>query len=169
MSKKKFSKTGIVLVGSMLVFLIICIVVIKPGVSGGKNSLDDENTPGITDIMDGSSPLLIFDKRSSTSDLMNAFDRGEVARVSIDCDEFSVSTQDQKEIEAIYRALKNILVGEEVYAKSNGLWGILVFEMEDGTNCEFEFAGESILVTEDGKMYKLMESDELWEVAKEAK
>lgn len=173
MSKKRFSKTGIALVGCMLVCLIICLAVGLPKGFGGekKQNLDDENTPGITDIMDGNSPVMIYDKRESTKVLMEAFNDENVAGVVLVCDngasEFSGETFG--DVKNVYRALKNILVEDEIAsgASTDGsIWGSAVFELEDGSKCSFEFSKCDVLII-DGKAYRISGYEELWKLAEE--
>lgn len=165
--KKKISKTGIALVGSMLVCLILCLAVGLPNAfkgGGAGEDLDDENTPGITDIMDGGSPMMIFDKRESTSVLIDAYSDGQIAAAALKCDGGEAEFTSGKEIKSVYKALKNILVEDETGSSSGKVWGSVIFTLEDGSECAFEFEDEDVYIM-DGTAYSISGFEELWDLA----
>ena len=87
MKGRKFSKTGLILVGCMLVCVVLFIAIGAPGGffgDGGKGDyLDDENTPGIGQVLEGDTPLLVFDKSDGARSLMKAFDEGRIAGATV--------------------------------------------------------------------------------------
>ena len=78
-AKKKFSKTGLILVACMIVCLLLALAVVPGGFgSDKKKDLDDENTPGIKTVLEDGSPLMIFDKRDEVKTLIADFDDEKV-------------------------------------------------------------------------------------------
>lgn len=172
--KRKYSKTGIALVGCMLVCLILCLAVGMPdGFSGFGSSgkdLDDENTPGISEVLDGESPLLIFDKRESTRILMSAFNEDRVEKVTVmyDNGEGEASSTEQSDITAVYKALKNITVIGESEDDSDSDLNSVTFVTTDGDESEFIFNGDSIF-TDDTGNYEISGGGELLRIIRNMK
>lgn len=156
--KKGFSKTGLVLIGSMLVCLLICLAVLIPmGGPGGSGAedLNDEGSPDLKTVMEGSSPILIFDKRPQTRALLAAYEAGSIESVEAGGKETAVPG----EVREIYRALKNIAVtGETGAAEGNPLE--VRFLLEDGNEADFAFAGENVFLA-DGAAYEVTGLDAL--------
>ena len=162
MKQRKFSKTGLVLVGSMLVCLLICLAVVIPkGGFGGDTAedLNDENTPDLKTVMSEGSPLLIYDKRPEAQALIAAYEAGDLEKVVIrGRTEFEADTP--SEVKELYRQLKNVVVTEEAPAAAveqtleaeveAGMLS-LDFITEDGTECIYTLIGDSILAIGDVK------------------
>ena len=173
---KKFSKTGIVLVGCMLVCVILALAVGVPngffGSGGEGGDLDDEDTPGIQEVVEGSTPLFIFDKRESTQKLMQDFDNGEVASVSLMYDQMGaneeITSEDPAIIKKAYKALKNIVVLEATGESITDAYHYVYFTLSDGTNVCFSFEGENLMNYDDGNggkedgNYEVQNTQGLW-------
>lgn len=179
--KRKFSMTGIVLVICMLICLLLALAVVPGGIgSDKKKNLDDENTPDLKTVMEDGSPLLIFDKRTETKALMEAFDNDQVSAVHVEVNDGETTLDfDSAEAEVItefYKAVKNVVVGEEsdssaATAESDSdSYGScrIAFEYEsgDGDSCVFEFAGPNAY-TLDGTNYAVSGTDGLWDLFEE--
>lgn len=174
--KGKFSKTGLILVGGMLVCLILFLAVGMPKgfLSGGGQSgdLDDEDTPGIGEVVKGNTPLLIFDKSESAKILMEAFDNGEIAKVEILYDQAgansSVESEDQAVIRQAYKALKNITVADTTDESVTDAYHHVYFTLETGAEIGYDFEGPDILVYHDGTAkgtnYDISGSQGLWKL-----
>ena len=69
--KGRFSKTGIALVGCMLVCLILFLAVGMPkgffGGGGQGGDLDDDGTPKIGEVLKGSNPILVLTNPTARS------------------------------------------------------------------------------------------------------
>ncbi|MBQ3322787.1 MAG: hypothetical protein IJH05_08100 [Firmicutes bacterium] len=172
--KGRFSKTGIVLVGCMLVCLIMFLAVGVPngffGDSGKGGDLDDDNTPKIGEVLSGSSPILVFDKSEGAKKLMTAFDEGSIESVELLYDEGGAGepyeTEDQTEIREIYKALKNITVtGESETSVTDG-YHYVVFNFADGGSYGYNFEGRGILVYGE-KNYEISGSDAFFDFVQE--
>ena len=183
--KRKFSKTGIVLVFCMLICLILALAVVPGGFGSGEKDkskdLDDENTPGLQTVIEDGSPLLIFDKRTETKALMSAFEDDAIESVSAalgnEGGAFALDTADQNEITAVYKALKNVVVGEELGPDdsdatsagnaSNTDGGCNVFfTLSDGSTCDFTFESSEVYYI-NGDRYAVSGTEDLWSVIEE--
>ncbi len=148
--KRRYSKTGLVLVMVMVVCLLLVLTVIPGGIGddGKDKNLDDKNTPGIKTVIEGGTPVMIFDKRESTKKLMQAFDDDEIAAVKIVYDrsgtkeEFNSSVPD--DIRKVYKALKNVVVVDETDLSENNENYRITFLLNDGTESIFDFKGRDI-------------------------
>lgn len=169
---KKFSKTGLVLVICMIVCLLIGLAVVPGGFgSDSKKDLDDENTPGLQDVLENGTPLMIFDKRDEVKTLISDFDNDEVrnviAELTVGSKSYSVNVSDPKEITEVYKALKNVVIGDELDdAKSSSADCSLTFVLSDGSACGFAFENESVYMS-GGKHYEAAGTDGLWSVIQE--
>lgn len=169
---RKFSKTGLVLVICMVVCLLIGLAVVPGGFgSDNKKDLDDENTPGLQDVLENGTPLIIFDKRDEVKTLISDFDNDEVdsviAELTVGNNSYSVNVTNQKEITEIYKAVKNVVVGDELTnAKSSSADCSLTFTLADGSACGFAFENESVYML-DGKHYEAAGTEGLWSVIQE--
>ena len=151
--KGKVSKTGIVLVGCMLVCLILFLAVGVPngffGDGGKGGDLDDDKTPKISDVLDGSTPLLVFDKSDGAKTLMTAFDEGTIKSAEVLYDEMGANqpykTKDQEEIRTIYKALKNLTVTGESDMSITDCYHYVFFTFEDGTSYGYRCEGTELL------------------------
>ncbi|MGX8774656.1 MAG: hypothetical protein ACSW8G_06330 [Bacillota bacterium] len=152
--KGKFSKTGIALVGCMVVCLILFLAVGVPsgffGDSGKGGDLDDDGTPKIGQVLDGNNPILVFDKSEGAKELMTAFDKGTIESSEVLYDEMGANqpykTTDQDEILAIYKGLKNITVGGKSETSITDCYHYVYFTFEDGTSYGYSFEGTGLLV-----------------------
>ena len=189
-NKKGFSKTGIVLVGCMIICLLLALAVVPGGFgSDKKQDLDDEDTPGIQEVVEDGSPLMIFDKRAETKSLISEFGEGKITGVSaISGNEGSstgFSSTSQKDIKAVYKALKNVVIGDELSeedlasdgtgsdaivsdsAESNLNGAIVItFTLSDETPCDFQFASSEVYVLND-KYYNVAGTEKLWTIVQE--
>ena len=151
--KRKFSKTGIALVGCMVVCLIIFLAVGVPNgfFSGGGNGgdLDDDGTPKIGDVLEGSTPILVFDKSDGAKQLMTAFDKGTIVSATVLYDQMGANapyeTTNQDEIRTIYKAMKNITVGKKSNMSITDCYHFVYFTFEDGTSYGYNFEGTDLL------------------------
>lgn len=151
--KGRVSKTGIVLVGCMLVCLILFLAVGVPngffGDGGKGGDLDDENTPKIGEVLKGSSPILVFDKSDGAKQLMTAFDEGTIVSATVLYDEMGANepyeTTDQDEIRTIYKGLKNITVTGESETSLTDSYHFVEFTFADGTSYGYRFEGTELL------------------------
>ncbi|MDO4869209.1 MAG: hypothetical protein Q4A65_02780 [Bacillota bacterium] len=180
--KRKFSMTGILLVGCMLVCLILALAVVPGGFgSDQKQDLDDENTPGLQAVIEDGSPLLIYDKRPETKALMSDFEEGMVASVNAtlgnEGHSVLVDTDEQSEITEIYKALKNVMIGDELGPDDtdptastnspNALGACYIsFELSDGSTCDFTFENTEVYDMGDGR-YAAAGTEGLWAVIEE--
>lgn len=179
----KYSKTGLILVIGMVVCVLLALAVVPGGFGGRDKSkdLEDENTPGLNTVLKEGTPILIYDKRPETLALLKAFDEDAVAAVEIMPREGDVViTSKDAEIISVYKALKNVVVVEEMAKgdKSSDTaeetadreemaeFRSLTFKFADGNSCIFEFGGEKILVM-DGRDYLITNTAGLWETLKE--
>lgn len=168
-AKKKFSKTGLILVACMIVCLLLALAVVPGGFgSDKKKDLDDENTPGIKTVLEDGSPLMIFDKRDEVKTLIADFDDDKVQSVSaeltVDRDSVSIDISDQKEITAVYKALKNVVIGEKLKGdESHSADCSVVFVLADGSVCGFAFENESVYMV-GGEHYAAAGTESLWSV-----
>ena len=152
--KGRFSKTGIALVGCMVVCLILFLAVGVPngffGDGGKGGDLDDEGTPKIGDVLEGNTPILVFDKSDGAKKLMTAFDEGAVVKATVLYDEMGANepyeTADQDEIRTIFKALKNITVSGKSEMSVTDCYHFVSFEFKDGTSYGYSFEGTSLLV-----------------------
>lgn len=176
---KKFSKTGLILVGSMLVCLILFLAVGMPSgfLSGGGQTgdLDDKDTPKIQDVLKGDTPLLIFDKSEGAKALMNAYDNGKIIRVNLLCDQGGgnpeIVSEDADVIRQAYKATKNITVQGKSNESVTDSYHHVYFTLEDGYEIGYYFEGEGILVYTEEKghkaRYSIAGSRALWELYRE--
>lgn len=157
--KGKFSKTGIALVGCMLVCVILALAVGVPngffGDGGKGGDLDDEDTPKVSDIIDGKTPILMFDKSKEATALMTAFDKGEISSVLLMFDpeggNAPFESDDQEVIRQVYKALKNVVVIEPDAKAGKGCYHNVIFTLNDGTEVGYYFEDENILIYDDGE------------------
>ena len=176
--KGKFSKTGIALVGCMLVCVILALAVGVPngffGDTGKGGDLDDENTPKVSDIVDGKTPIFMFDKSKDAVALMTAFDRGEIVKVELLYDQGGsnspVESDEQDVIRQAYKALKNVVIVEPTEETVTDCYHYVKFTLQDGTEVGYSFEGEDILEYDDGDggnddgNYSIEGSGELWKL-----
>ncbi|MBQ9014898.1 MAG: hypothetical protein IJ109_02150 [Firmicutes bacterium] len=154
MRRRKFSKTGLALIGSMLVCLLICLAVLLPGGGlGGQEAedLNDADTPDLKTVMKEGSPVLIYDKRPEAQALIAAYESGTIEQIRIQWEDGSEVTADTPfEIREIYRLFKNIVVTGDEEAKSpDGEEIRMVFKVQAGEPCEYTLLGESALAIGD--------------------
>ena len=139
MNQKKFSKTGLALVASMLICLLICLAVLLPkGGLGGSEAedLNDADTPDLKTVMNEGTPVLIYDKRPEAQALVAAYENGTMEKL-----------------------FKNIVVaadaetasaGDDTDDSDDGEAKIdLAFRVEDGAPCEYTLIGDSALTIGD--------------------
>ena len=151
--KKRVSKTGIVLVGCMLVCLILFLAVGVPngffGDGGKGGDLDDDGTPKIGEVLKGSNLILVFDKSEGARQLMTAFDEGTIVSAAVLYDEMGANepyeTTDQDEIRTIYKGLKNITVTGESEASITDNYHFVEFTFSDGASYGYRFEGTKLL------------------------
>ena len=151
--KGRFSKTGIALVGCMVVCLILFLAVGVPngffGDGGKGGDLDDEGTPKIGEALKGNSPILIFDKSEGAKKLMTAFDEGTIVSAEVLYDQMGgnapYKTTDQEEIRTIYKALKNIVVEGKSDMSITDCYHYVFFTLEDGSSYGYRFEGTGLL------------------------
>ena len=151
--KRKVSKTGIVLVGCMLVCLILFLAVGMPngffGDGGKGGDLDDDGTPKIGEVIKGSNPIFVFDKSEGAKTLMTAFDEGTIVSAEVLYDQMGANapyqTTDQEEIRTIYKALKNITVKGKSDMSITDCYHYVFFTFEDGTSYGYRFEGTDLL------------------------
>ena len=152
--KRRVSKTGIALVGCMMVCLILFLAVGVPngffGDGGKGGDLDDDGTPKIGDVLSGSNPILVFDQSEGAKKLMTAFDEGTIESVTVLYDEMGANepyeTTDQDEIRAVYKALKNLTVTGESDMSITDCYHYVVFNFADGGSYGYHFEGTDLLV-----------------------
>lgn len=163
MKQRKFSKTGLALVTSMLICLLICLVVLLPkGGLGGSEAedLNDADTPDLKTVMNEGTPVLIYDKRPEAQALVAAYENGTMEKIEISWEDGTDLTADQpSEIKEIYRLFKNIVVatdaetasaGDDTDDSDDGEAKIgLAFQVEDGAPCEYTLIGDSALTIGD--------------------
>ena len=175
--KRSFSKTGLILVACMIVCLLLGLAVVPGGFgSDNKKDLDDENTPGIQEVLKDGSPLMIFDKRPEVKALIADFDEDQIksvsATLSVDGDHGAVTVDamnagSQDEITAVYKALKNVIIGDQLEAgKSAEADCTVTFTLADGSTCDFAFENEEVYLL-DGKRYAAGGTEGLWSVIQE--
>lgn len=151
--KRKFSKTGIALVGCMVVCLLLFLAVGTPngffGDGGKGGDLDDDDTPKIGDVLEGNIPILVFDKSDGAKKLMTAFDKGTIESATVLYDEMGANapyeTTDQEEIRTIIKELKNVTVGEKSEMSITDSYHFVAFTFEDGTSYGYHFEGTNLL------------------------
>ena len=151
--KGRFSKTGIALVGCMLVCLILFLAVGMPkgffGGGGQGGDLDDDGTPKIGEVLKGSNPILVFDKSDGAKQLMTAFDEGTIVSATVLYDQMGANepyeTTDQDEIRTIYKGLKNITVTGESDQSITDSYHFVTFTFEDGSSYGYRFEGTDLL------------------------
>lgn len=170
MKNRKFSKTGVVLVGCMVVCVLLFLAVGMPSgflSDGGKGGdLDDKDTPGIKDVVEGGSPLLVFDTSSKAKELMTAFDEGRIESMMVLYDEMGSNepyeTTDQAEIKTVYKGLKNIVVYEESSKSVTDSSHFVTFVFDDGGEYGYSFEGTELLCY-DGRNYSISGGEGFWE------
>ena len=151
--KGKFSKTGIALVGCMLVCLILFLAVGVPngffGDGGKGGDLDDDGTPKIGEVIKGNTPILVFDKSDGAKKLMKAFDEGTIESVEVLYDQGGgnapYKTTDQDEIRTVYKALKNITITGESDMSVTDAYHYVVFDFGDDTSYGYRFESTEFL------------------------
>lgn len=156
--KRKFSKTGIALIGCALVCVILALAVGVPngffGDGGKAADLDDEDTPGIEEVMDGQTPLLIFDKSEGSRTLIDAFDKGQVQSVDLlfekSIADGGVVSEDAEVIREAYRNMKNITVGEKAEGAGNDPIYHIYFTLDDDSEIGYAFSDKDIILMPDG-------------------
>ena len=172
--KGRFSKTGIVLVGCMLVCLILFLAVGMPngffGDGGKGGDLDDKDTPKIGEVLKGSNPIFVFDKSEGAKTLMTAFDEGTIVSAEVLYDQMGgnapYQTTDQDEIRTIYKALKNITVKGKSNMSITDCYHYVFFTFEDVTSYGYRFEGTELLcygsgnydITGGGDLFSFMRS-----------
>lgn len=167
--KGRVSKTGIALVGCMLVCLILFLAVGVPngffGDGGKGGDLDDDGTPKIGDVLKGSSPILVFDQSDGAKQLMTAFDEGTIESAEVLYDQMGSNTPyqttDQNEIRTIYKALKNITVTGESEMSVTDSYHYVTFTFEDGSSYGYRFEGTDLLCYGDDN-YDISGGDDLF-------
>jgi hypothetical protein len=170
--KRRYSKTGLVLVMVMVVCLLLVLAVIPGGIGDdGKDSdLDDKNTPGIKTVIEEGTPVMIFDKRESTRKLMQAFDDDEIAAVKIIYDRSGLNDEFKssapEDIRKVYKALKNVVVVDETNLSANNENYRITFLLNDGTASIFDFKGSNIFSC-DGIDYEIVNAEDLWQTFRE--
>lgn len=158
---RKVSKTGIVLVGSMILCIIMALAIGVPsgffsGDGGGDNDLNDDNTPGISDVIDGKTPLLMYDKSREAKLLMEAMEDDRVVSVNLLYDQGGgngeAESSDPDVIRQAYKAMKNITVleDEEVNVAVTDSYHHVYFTLEDGSRIGYSFEGEDIILIPSG-------------------
>lgn len=164
-SQGKISKTGLILIGSMVVCLLICLAVLIPrgGLGGGAEDLNDADTPDLKTVVEEGTPILIADKRSGTQALISAYEHGVIRSATIFLDDGTEKNiRSKEEVTELYRLLKNVVVTGDYDAesadggaeasgegdKNAGDAVILQFALEDEMPAEFAFIGDSIFVTD---------------------
>ena len=158
---RKVSKTGIVLVGSMILCIIMALAIGVPsgffsGDGGGDNDLNDDNTPGISDVIDGKTPLLMYDKSREAKLLMEAMEDDRVVSVNLLYDQGGgngeAESSDPDVIRRAYKAMKNITVleDEEVNVAVTDSYHHVYFTLEDGTKVGYSFEGEDVILIPSG-------------------
>ena len=180
-TKKAFSKTGLILMLSSVVCLILVLAVGVPSgffSDGGKSGdLDDENTPEIKNVIEGETPLLIFDKRNCAKDMIKAFDEGRIVKVEILYDQnganMPVVSEDEKVIREAYKALKNIVVTGPTGESITDCYHRISFTTDEGENCNYSFEGKNILVYRgpdskqgESQNYEVKGTEEIWNIYK---
>ena len=124
MKQRKFSKTGMVLVGSMIICLLICLAVVLPkGGPGGTEAADlnDADTPDLETVMSEGTPVLIFDKRTEAQALVAAYENGTMEKIQVSWDDGTEVTVDQpSDVKEAYRLFKNIVVTADAETASAG-------------------------------------------------
>ena len=174
--KGKFSKTGIILIGSTVVVLILFLAVGMPkgflSDGGQSGDLDDDDTPKIGEVVKGNTPLLIFDKSEPARVLMEAFDNGEIASVELLYDQGGanspVESDDPTVIRQAYKALKNITVSGKTNESITDCYHHVYFTLNNGSEICYNFEGPDILVYHDGTSsgtnYSISGSEGLWKL-----
>lgn len=124
MKQRKISKTGLALVGAMVVCLLICLAVLLPkGGLGGSEAedLNDADTPDLKTVMDEGTPVMIYDKRTEAQALVAAYENSTMEKIEISWEDGTDLTVDQpSEIKEIYRLFKNIVVAADAETASAG-------------------------------------------------
>lgn len=124
MKQSKISKTGLALVASMLICLLICLAVLLPkGGLGGSEAedLNDADTPDLKTVMNEGTPVLIYDKRPEAQALVAAYENGTMEKIEISWqDGTDLSVDQPSEIKEIYRLFKNIVVTADAETASAG-------------------------------------------------
>lgn len=151
--KGRFSKTGIALVGCMVVCLILFLAVGVPngffGDGGKGGDLDDDNTPKIGEVLDGNTPILVFDKSDGARQLIKAFDEGSIESIEVLYDEGGgnapYQTTDQDEIRTVYKALKNITVTGKSDMSVTDAYHYVAFKFKDGGSYGYRFESTEFL------------------------
>lgn len=179
---RKVSKTGIVLVGSMILCIIMALAIGVPsgffsGDGGGDNDLNDDNTPGISDVIDGKTPLLMYDKSREAKLLMEAMEDDRVVSVNLLYDQGggneAIESSAPDVIRQAYKAMKNITVleDEEVNVAVTDSYHHVYFTLEDGSQIGYSFEGEEIIFIHDGTVggspHLVSGSGELWSLYNE--
>ena len=165
MKQSKISKTGLALVASMLICLLICLAVLLPkGGLGGSEAedLNDADTPDLKTVMNEGTPVLIYDKRPEAQALVAAYENGTMEKIEISWqDGTDLSVDQPSEIKEIYRLFKNIVVTADAETASagddtdgaDGDDGVakidLAFRVEDEAPCEYTLIGDSALTIGD--------------------
>jgi hypothetical protein len=158
----------------MVVCLILFLAVGVPngffGDSGKGGDLDDDGTPKIGDVLDGNSPILVFDKSDGAKELMTAFDKGTITSAEVLYDEGGANapyeTTDQDEIRTIYKTLKNITVGEKSETSITDCYHYVSFTFEDGNSYGYSFEGTGLL-SYGGDNYDIAGGSDLFSFMKE--
>lgn len=158
---RKVSKTGIALVGSMILCIILALAIGVPsgffsGDGGSDNDLNDDNTPGISDVIDGKIPILMYDKSREAKLLMEAMEDDRVVSVNLLYDQGggneAIESSDPDVIRRAYKAMKNITVleDEEVNVAVTDSYHHVYFTLEDGTKVGYSFEGEDVILIPSG-------------------
>ncbi|MGN0702752.1 MAG: hypothetical protein ACI4KL_06240 [Lentihominibacter sp.] len=157
---RKVSKTGIALVGSMILCVILALAIGVPsgffgGDSGSDKDLNDDDTPGISDVIDGRTPLLMYDKSREAKRLMEAMEDDRVVSVNLLYDQGGgneeIESSDPDVIRQAYKAMKNITVLEdEVNLSVTDSYHHVYFTMEDGSRAGYSFEGEDVILIPSG-------------------
>ncbi len=168
--KRNFSKTGIVLVGCMLVCLILFLAVGMPngffGDGGKGGDLDDDGTPKIGEVINGNTPILVFDKSEGAKKLIKAFDEGTIESVEVLYDQgggnLPYKTTDQDEIRTVYKALKNITITGESDMSVTDAYHYVTFTFNDDTSYGYRFESTEFLCF-DGSNYTIAGSGDFFD------
>lgn len=179
---RKFSKTGVALIGTMIVCAIIVIAIGVPngffGGDDGAGDMNDDKTPGVKQVMDGQTPLFMYDRSEAAITLMDAMDKGEVVSVSLLYDQMGanspVESKDSDVIREAYRALKNIVVidggsdGQGNVMDVTDSYHYVYFTLKNGSEIGYRFEGEEAILIPDGTatgdLQAIDGSAELWDV-----
>lgn len=164
--------------------MVICVILalaigVPNGFFGGNDveDLNDDDTPGISDVLDGETPLLMFDKSREAKTLMEAMEEDRVVSVNLLYDQGGgnpeMESSDPDIIKRAYKATKNITVrgDEEVNMSVTDAYHHVYFTLDDGSQIGYSFEGEKIIFIHDGTAagspHLISGSRELWSLYRE--